>query len=166
MTSNNNQTISLPFRSIPFLRGAQGHWRQESRTTPWFAWVLILALFALPLAIYWNTTFHHFGFRDDYSNPSEAHDQPGKIIHFIASHGRPIYGFLLEYSFGWTHSIQELEWLRLAGAIGLGLVAALLFGILRRRGWNFYAAAFTAAMASLTPAAQVIASWATAGPTR
>lgn len=146
------------------LRDVQGHWRQESRTVPWFTWVLALVLFTLPLGAYWNTTFHHFGFRDDYSNLSEAHDLPGKIIHFIASHGRPIYGFLLEYSFGWTDSIQELEWLRFAGAIGLGLVAALLFGILRRRGWSLAAAAFTTAMVSLTPATQVIASWATAWP--
>ena len=127
-------------------------------------WVIALALLLLPLATYWNTTFHYFGFRDDYSNLSEAHDQPGKIIHFIASHGRPVYGFLLEYSFGWIDSIRELEWLRFAGALGLGLVAAFLFRLLRRRGWSFCAAAFTAAMASLTPAAQVIASWATAWP--
>ena len=127
-------------------------------------WVIALALLMLPLFTYWNTTFHHFGFRDDYANLSEAHDLPGKIIHFIASHGRPIYGFLLEYSFGWTDSIQELKWLRFAGAIGLGLVAALLFEILRRRGWSLAAAVFTTAMVSLSPAAQVIASWATAWP--
>jgi len=142
MSSNNNQNI----------------------TSARLAWVITLALFLLPLATFWNTTFHDFGFRDDYANLSEAHEQPGKIIHFIASHGRPIYGFLLEYSFGWADSIRELEGLRLAGAIGLGLVAALLFGVLRRRGWSLAAAAFTAAMASLAPAAQVIASWATAWP--
>lgn len=149
---------------LPFIHNAPAGWRREFRTSGGLAWVIALALFALPLATYWNTTFHHFGFRDDYSNLGEAHDQPGKIIHFIASHGRPIYGFLLEYSFGWTDSIQELQWLRSAGAIGLGLVAALLFVLLRRRGWSFFAAAFIAAMASLTPAAQVIASWATAWP--
>ena len=163
-SNNNNRILSSLFLIMPFLRSALEPWQRESRTVPWFTWVLALVLFTLPLAAYWNTTFHHFGFRDDYSNLSEAHEQPGKIIYFIASHGRPVYGFLLEYSFGWTDSIQELEWLRLAGAIGLGLVAALLFGILRRRDWSLAAAAFTTAMVSLTPAAQVIASWATAWP--
>lgn len=149
---------------ISFPCGALDRQRQKSSTAPWFAWALVLMLFGLPLATYWNTTFHHFGFRDDYSNLNEAHEQPGKIIHFIASHGRPVYGFLLEYSFGWIDSIRELEWLRFAGAIGLGLIAVFLFGLLRRRGWSLAAAAFTAAMASLVPAAQVIASWATAWP--
>ena len=146
------------------LRDVQGHWRQESRTTPWFAWVLILALFALPLATYWNTTFHHFGLRDDYANLSEAHEQPGKIIEFTASHARPLYGILLQQSFKWSDSIHELQWLRFVGAIGLGLIAVMLFGLLRWLGWNWGAAAFTAAMVSLTPSAQVIASWATAWP--
>lgn len=161
-SNNNNQTFSPPFLIFPFLRNVLDRWRQESRTIPWFAWAL--ALFALPLAAYWNTTFHHFGFRDDYSNLSEAHEQPGKIIHFIASHGRPVYGFLLESSFASIDSIREIKWLRFAGAIGLGLVAAFLFGLLRRRGWSLATAAFTAATVSLAPAAQVIASWATAWP--
>ncbi len=165
MSSNDHdQTASSPFLILPFPRNALERWRQVSRTVPWITWALTLTLFALLLATYWNTTFHYFGFRDDYSNLGEAHEQPGKIIHFIASHGRPVYGFLLEYSFGWIDSIQNLQWLRFAGAIGLGLVATFLFGLLRRRGWSLSAAAFTAVAASLTPAAQVIASWATAWP--
>ena len=160
---NNDPSLSSLSSLIPPCN-APVRWRREFLTSAGLAWVIALALLILPLVTYWNTTFHHFGFRDDYSNLSEAHDQPGKIIHFIASHGRPVYGFLLEYSFGWTDSIQELEWLRLAGAIGLGLVAAFLFRILRRRGWSLATAAFTTAMVSLTPAAQVIASWATVWP--
>jgi hypothetical protein len=121
-------------------------------------------LFALPLATYWNTTFHHFGLRDDYANLREAREEPRKIVEFTASHARPLYGFLLQHSFERINSIHELEWLRLAGTIGLGLVAVTLFGLLRWLEWNLVAATFTAAMASLTPPAQVIASWATAWP--
>lgn len=140
------------------------HGRRDAGIPRGLTLAIALLLVALPLATYWNTTFHEFGLRDDYSNLCEAREQPGKILHFIASHARPLYGLLLEYSFGCLDSIGELEWLRFAGAIGLGLVAALLFGLLRRLGWNLAAATFAAAAVSLTPAAQVIASWATAWP--
>lgn len=128
------------------------------------AWAIALLLFALPLATYWNTTFHDFGLRDDYANLREAEEEPGKIVKFTASHARPIYGVLLQYSFAPIDSIEQLEWLRLAGVAGLGLVAAALFGLLRRLGWPLPAAAFTAAMLPLMPAAQIVAGWATAWP--
>ncbi len=127
-------------------------------------WLIVLALFLLPLLTYWNTTFHHFGLRDDYANLCEAHHEPGKIVHFIASHARLLYGYLLEGSFAQIDSIQGFAWLRLAGALGLGAVSVFLFSLLRQLGWSLVAAAFVAAMAPLTPPAQVIASWATAWP--
>jgi len=126
--------------------------------------LIVLALFLLPLLTYWNTTFHHFGLRDDYANLCEAHHEPGKIVHFIASHARLLYGYLLEGSFAQIDSIQGFAWLRLAGALGLGAVSVFLFSLLRQLGWSLVAAAFVAAMAPLTPPAQVIASWATAWP--
>ncbi len=163
--NNNDQTIVRPFVIIPPIYDpSSDHWRRDARISAWLALAIALILLVLPLATYWNTTFHHFGFRDDYANLGEAREQPGKIIQFIASHGRPVYGFLLENSFGYIDSIRELESLRFLGAIGLGLVAALLFGLLRRLGWRMATATFTAAAVSLTPAAQVIASWATAWP--
>jgi hypothetical protein len=128
------------------------------------AWGIALLLFTLPLATYWNTTFHDFGLRDDYANLREAEEEPGKIVKFTASHARPVYGVLLQYSFASIDSIAQLEWLRLAGVAGLGLAAAALFGLLRRLGWPLPAAAFTAAMITLTPAAQIVAGWATAWP--
>lgn len=165
MSSNaNDRTTGSPFPILPFPRNALDRWRQAARTAPWVTWALVLILFALPLAAYWNTTFHHFGFRDDYANLSEAHEQPGKIVAFTASHARPLYGVLLQQSFKRVGSIHELQWLRFAGAAGLGLVAVMLFGLLLRLGWNRVTAAFTAAMVTLTPSAQVIASWATAWP--
>lgn len=127
-------------------------------------WVVALLLLLLPLATYWNTTFHDFGLRDDYANLREAHEEPGKIIQFTASHARPVYGWLLQHSFERIDEIAGLEWLRLAGAAGLGLAAAALFGVLLRLGWRWPAAGFAAAMTVLAPAAQIVAGWATAWP--
>ena len=123
-----------------------------------------LLLLILPLATYWNTTFHEFGLRDDYANLREAHEEPGKMVQFTASHARPVYGWLLQQSFGSIDTIAELAWLRLAGAAGLGLVAAALFNLLLRLGWHRLAAGFAAAMVVLAPAAQIVAGWATAWP--
>ena len=109
-------------------------------------------LLLLPLATYWNTTFHDFGLRDEYANLREAHEEPGKIIQFTASHARPVYGWLLQHSFERIDEIAGLEWLRLAGAAGLGLAAAALFGVLLRLGWRWPAAGFAAAMTVLAPA--------------
>ena len=127
-------------------------------------WVVALLLLLLPLATYWDTTFHDFGLRDDYANLREAHEEPGKIIQFTASHARPVYGWLLQQSFAGIDAIAELAWLRLAGAAGLGLTAAALFGVLLRVGWRWPAAGFAAAMTVLAPAAQIVAGWATAWP--
>ncbi|MDS4071387.1 MAG: hypothetical protein RKO24_17380 [Candidatus Competibacter sp.] len=136
-------------------------WKSPSSAWPW---LIALVLFALPVTTYWDTTFHRFGLRDDYPNLREAREEPGKIVEFTASHARPLYGLLLQHSFERIDSIQGLEWLRLTGTVGLGLVAATLFGLLRRLGWDLAGAAFTGAMVSLAPSAQVIASWATGWP--
>ena len=99
--------------------------------------VVALLLLVLPLATYWNTTFHDFGLRDDYANLREAHEEPGKILQFTASHARPVYGWLLQQSFERIDGITDLEWLRLIGAAGLGLTAVVLFGLLVRVGWGW-----------------------------
>lgn len=126
--------------------------------------VVALLLLVLPLATYWNTTFHDFGLRDDYANLREAHEEPGKILQFTASHARPVYGWLLQQSFERIDGITDLEWLRLMGAAGLGLTAVVLFGLLVRVGWGWPAAGFAAAMTVLAPAAQIVAGWATTWP--
>lgn len=55
-------------------------------------------LFLLPLATYWRTIFHRFGFRDDYAILREALEEPGKVTRVCASQGRPFFGWLLEQS--------------------------------------------------------------------
>lgn len=67
------------------------HGRRDAGIPRGLTLAIALLLVALPLATYWNTTFHEFGLRDDYSNLCEAREQPGKILHFIASHARPLY---------------------------------------------------------------------------
>src|SRR5438105_1303033 len=57
------------------------------------AWLLTAMIFLVPLITYWPATFHDFGLRDDYSNLREAHEEPGKVVKFCASHARPIYGW-------------------------------------------------------------------------
>ena len=66
------------------------------------AWVLTAILLLVPLVTYWPATFHDFGLRDDYSNLREAHEEAGKVMQFCASHARPIYGWLLQATYGET----------------------------------------------------------------
>lgn len=118
-----------------------------------------LALACLPLLIYGNTVFHRFGLRDDYSITREAREEPAKLMAFFGSQGRPIYGWLLKISAGRTPDIGDLRWLRCAGALCLGLVAAGLFLVLRRQRWSDGWAALTAALVVLLPSGQLIAGW-------
>ena len=41
---------------------------------------LISLLLLTPFAVYWQTVFHEFGFRDDYSLLREVHEEPGKVL--------------------------------------------------------------------------------------
>jgi hypothetical protein len=118
-----------------------------------------LALVVLPLLNYGDTIFHRYGFRDDYSIIREAREEPGKLMNFFGSQGRPVYGCLLKLSAGHTPDIGDLCWLRVAGATCLGLVAAGLYFVLRRQRWPDGWAALTAALLVLLPSGQLIAGW-------
>src|ERR1700746_958974 len=72
-------------------------------------WVLTAMLFLVPLVTYWPATFHEFGLRDDSANLREAHEEPATVIKFCASHARPIYGWLLQATYGQTDSVQNLQ---------------------------------------------------------
>src|SRR5450432_4800262 len=84
------------------------------------AWLLTAALFLVPLVTYWPATFHDYGLRDDYSNLREAHEEVGKVVRFCASHARPIYGWLLQATYGQTTSVQNLQWMRFIATLLLG----------------------------------------------
>ncbi len=121
--------------------------------------VIPLALVLLPLLVYGNTIFHRYGFRDDYAIIREAREEPGTVLRFCGSQARPLYGWLLEHSARLTPTIDDLRWLRAAGALCLGLLAAGCFAVLRRQQWPVCVAALAAAMLVLLPSASLIAGW-------
>lgn len=128
------------------------------------AWLLTAALFLVPLVTYWPATFHDFGLRDDYSNLREAHEEPATVVRFCASHARPIYGWLLQATYGQTDTVQDLQWLRFASSLLLGAIALVSFRGLRALGWSFGSSLSFAVLFSLIPSAQVIAAWAVGWP--
>jgi hypothetical protein len=116
-------------------------------------------LILVPFVVYGPAIFQSYGWRDDYSHLHEAHEEPGRMLRFIASHGRLLHGALLETSFSHIESINDLVWLRLASVtllVGLGIA---LWRRVESAGWpELDAAAFGLAV-TLLPAAQVSATW-------
>jgi hypothetical protein len=128
------------------------------------AWMLTALLFLVPLATYWPATFHDYGLRDDYSNLRESHEEAGKVLKFCASHARPIYGWLLQATYGETSTVQNLQWMRFISALLLGAVSLVSFRGLRALGWSFNTSLCFAVLLALVPSAQVIAGWAVGWP--
>jgi hypothetical protein len=128
------------------------------------AWLLTALLFLVPLVTYWPATFHDYGLRDDYSNLREAHEEPRTVVKFCASHARPIYGWLLQATYGQTGSVQNLQWMRLASSLLLGAIGLVMFRGLRTLGWSLGTALCFAVLLELVPSAQVIAGWAIGWP--
>jgi hypothetical protein len=127
-------------------------------------WLLTAMFFLVPLITYWPATFHDFGLRDDYSNLREAHEELGKVVNFCASHARPIYGWLLQATYGQTGTVQDLQWMRLAASLLLGALSLVSFRGLRALGWSFTTSLCFAVLLALIPSAQVMASWAVGWP--
>jgi hypothetical protein len=128
------------------------------------AWLLTALLFLVPVVAYWPATFHEFGLRDDYSNLREAHEEPHTVINFCASHARPIYGWLLQSTYGQAASVHDLEWMRFGAALLLGAISLVTFHGLRALGWSFRTSLCFAVLLALIPSAQVIAGWAVGWP--
>ena len=150
-------TIAVPISSP----GAIAQARIGTRVR---AWMLTAMLFLVPLVAYWPATFHAYGLRDDYSNLREAHEEVGKVLQFCASHARPIYGWLLQTTYGQTTSVQNLQWLRFVAALLLGAISLVSFRGLRAVGWSTSTSLCFAILLSLVPSAQVIAGWAIGWP--
>lgn len=154
-----SQTLAPPAITVPI---AVPHRRRAAvgvRT-----WLLTGFLFLVPLVAYWPATFHEYGLRDDYSNLRESHEEIGKVVQFCASHARPIYGWLLQSTYGQTTSVHNLEWMRLLASIMLGSLSLVLYRGLRAVGWSSNASLCVAVLVSLVPASQVIAGWAVGWP--
>ncbi|MCP3141542.1 glucosyltransferase domain-containing protein [Pyxidicoccus xibeiensis] len=121
-------------------------------------------LFLLPWVIYGSAILRRYGLRDDYAILREAREEPGKILRVCAAMGRPLYGWLLEVSTREAGTITGLSGLRMLSVTGLGLLAAAVFLLLRREGWRTAPAALVAALLTVMPPAQVIASWSICWP--
>ena len=122
--------------------------------------ICFLILLLTPLLVYWQTTFTDFGLRDDYSNSREAREEPGQLVRFTASHGRPLYGALLESSLVKIDEIERLWVLRFASVVLFTLLGLALWRQLYHSGWSEVEAAVIGLGIALLPGAQVITSWA------
>lgn len=121
-------------------------------------------LLLTPLMVYWQTIFTEYGFHDDYSNMREAREEPGKLVKFTSSHGRPLYGALLETSFSKLDEVGSLQWPRLTSVALLTLLGLALWRQLYQSGWTEIEAAVIGLGVTLLPAAQVEVSWAVGWP--
>jgi hypothetical protein len=119
---------------------------------------------ALPVVVFWSTIFYHYGFRDDYSIIREADEEPGKVFRVCTGYARPLYGVLLETTASWIERIDDLKWMRLAGAVSVGLVSGTAFFVFTEVGWGIGLSALLSATIGLLPAAQIISSWAICWP--
>src|SRR6185369_8939501 len=127
-------------------------------------WLWIALLTIAPLAVYWQTVFHEYGFRDDYSLLRESHEEPFKLFRITTANGRPIYGAVLEASLRPLRVIGDLPWLRLLAVALLASVAVVLWRQLRRSGWSNLEAGAIALGVALLPGAQITVGWAIAWP--
>src|ERR1700728_4418273 len=130
-----SQTLAPPAVGVPV------PWTQTARRSAVGArtWLVTAFLFFLPVVTYWPATFHEYGLRDDYSNLRESHEEIDKVVQFCASHARPIYGWLLQATYGQTASVQNLQWMRLIATVLLGAISLVCFKGLRALGWPFSA---------------------------
>jgi hypothetical protein len=163
--STDKAVLAPPSLAVPEFRAAASTIPvPASRRVSWRALVLAAFLFLVPLLTYAPTTFHDYGLRDDYSNLREAHEEPGKVLKFCASHARPLYGLLLQASYGQTTSVQNLQWMRFVAALLLGTLSLVSFRSLRALGWSRNASICFAVLVALVPSSQVIAAWAVGWP--
>ncbi len=137
-----------------------GHTTWSRRTR----WLVALALLLLPLVIYSNTLFARFGFRDDYAILREVHEEQGKVIRHVGTFARPLYGVMLQVFFERVEGIDDLWKGRVASALCVGALSALLFLALLNLKWPPWASAFLGGLMAVLPAAQVMVSWAICWP--
>jgi hypothetical protein len=157
--------LTEPAIAGPISSGATGAIAvQRARVLGVRALLIAGLLFLIPVLAYWPATFHDYGLRDDYSNLREAHEEVGKVVAFCASHARPIYGWLLQVTYGQTSSVQNLQWLRLGASLLLGALSLVTYRGLRSLGWSFNSSMCFAILLALVPSAQVIAAWAIGWP--
>lgn len=118
--------------------------------------ICLYVLLLLPLLVYWQTVFADYGFRDDYGYLRMAREEPGKMVKIAASHGRPLYGALLESTYDATGQVDLLPAMRLASLLILTLLGVVLWRQLYQSGWNEVEAAAVGLGVVLLPSSQFV----------
>ena len=121
-------------------------------------------LLLTPLIVYWQTAFHDFGIREDYSYLRISREEPGEMVKLTASHGRPLYGALLETSYAVAGQVENLAWMRLTSILLLTILGLVLWRQLYHSGWGEVEAAAIGLGIALLPAAQFVTSAASCWP--
>lgn len=126
--------------------------------------ICLYVLLLTPFLVYSQTVFHEYAFRDDYASTREAREEPSKIVHQMASQGRPLAGALVETTFNVVNDITRLPLLRFLSVALLTLLGIALWRQLFQSGWSEIEAAAIGLGLVLLPAGQVMASWASGWP--
>lgn len=121
-------------------------------------------LLLTPLIVYWQTAFHDFGIREDYNYLRISREEPGEMVKLTASHGRPLYGALLETSYAVAGQVENLAWMRLTSILLLTILGLVLWRQLYHSGWGEVEAAAIGLGVALLPAAQFVTSAASCWP--
>lgn len=103
-----------------------------------------------------------FGVSDDYVLLEEGMRGSTGILQYVVACGRPVYAVLIFAGFYGLGGIEDLVFVRLAGVLGIGILAWRLSAALVMAGWNRVQAAFLALIIVAMPSFQVFAAWATA----
>ncbi|HWA27623.1 MAG TPA: hypothetical protein VG734_18345 [Lacunisphaera sp.] len=126
--------------------------------------ICLYVLLLLPLTVYWQTVFPDYGLRDDYGFLREAEEEPGKLVKYTASAGRPLYGALLESSYAAVGQVDFLWCMRLTSVLLLTVLAVVLWRQLYTAGWNEVEAAAVGLGVALLPASQAVVASAAGWP--
>lgn len=126
--------------------------------------ICLYVLLLLPLTVYWQTVFSDYGVRDDYGYLRQAEEEPGKMVKHTASHGRPLYGALLESSYAAVGQVDMLWLMRVMSVLLLTVLAVVLWRQLYNSGWNEVEAAAVGLGVTLLPGSQVVVSSAACWP--
>jgi hypothetical protein len=119
---------------------------------------------ALFLLVYGVCVLVPYGFADDYrilAQSLQGGGQPHMIKGMIAG-GRPVQALLTQATFALLGSVDDLRALRLAGVLGIALLAWLLYRAFLRAGQERWQAALLPVLICAMPPFQVYAVWATA----
>src|SRR6478736_4594282 len=126
--------------------------------------ICLFILLLVPLVVYWQAAFHEYGMTTDYSSLREAREEPGKLVRTSASHGRPLYGAMLETSFSVTGAVGNPLWIRLCTVLLRTRLGVVRWRQLDQAGWNEIEAAGLGLGVVLLPSAQVLVGWAAGWP--